>query len=148
MADTIRISAPFLELKPGWFRYYGPGCKEPRAVLVELQGENQQLMVRFTKGMYPTRLTDVPAVGEFAPIIDEGPAIPFSKLWVGDRFKRMDSRGLVIDSEVWTKTDVKSARRHGPEETRWGADSYGYMGSATCSFEGNDLVKFIPVPIQ
>lgn len=145
MADDIRIKAPFEEVREGWYRYYAPGCNESRAVQVEMIDE--RLFVIFTPGMYPTPLRDVPAMGEFA-VIDTGPKIvKFSDLTGGDRFKRLDVKDQPVPNEVWTKLYAGTARRHGPEETRWGGLSFGYIGSAVCSFEVDDRVLFIPVPL-
>jgi hypothetical protein len=145
MPDPIRITAPFTELNDGWYRYYPPGSNEPRAVRVEMIDET--MFVHFTPGLYPTKIEDVHVMGEFALIDQDGPIVKFSDLWVGDRFQRLDGNCKPAQGEVWTKLDRTGARRHGPEETRWGGKSYGYVGSASCSFELNDLVKFVPVAL-
>ena len=145
MAEEIRIKAPFDDVNEGWYRYYAPGCNESKAVRVEMIDETKY--VHFTPGMYPTRLGDIHAMGEFAPI-DTGPKIvKFSDLTGGDRFQRIDGNDNPYKGEVWTKLYAGTARRHGPEETRWGSLSYGYIGSATCSFEVDERVLFIPVPL-
>ena len=145
MADEIRIQSPFEEVREGWYRYYAPGCNEARAVRVEMIDET--LYVHFTPGMYPGRLADVPAMGEFVRIDTDPKIVKFSDLTGGDRFKRLDSKDQPVQNEVWTKLYAGTARRHGPEETRWGGLSFGYIGSAACSFEVDDRVLFIPVPL-
>ena len=145
MADEHRIKAPFTELKAGKYRYYAPGSNEPVVVTVE---EDDMLYVRFKKGYFPTPLRDIHVEGTFAEYSDDGAIVKFRELWVGDRFRRLDASRKPYEGEVWTKLDVDSARRHGSEETRWGGLSYGYVGSANCSFEPDDLVKFVPVPVD
>lgn len=64
-------------------------------------------------------------------------ALPFSKLWVGDRFEQGD--GI-----VWTKISRDTARRHGLESVALRERGYGYIGDALCSFEEIDPVFFLP----
>lgn len=146
MADENRIKAPFKELRRGMYRYYAPGSNDP--VLVTIEKDKGDVFVRFKEGYYPTLIKDIHVEGTFAKFEADGDIVKFKDLWVGDRFQRLDAARSPYKGEVWTKLDGTGARRHAPEETRWGGKSYGYVGSASCSFEADDLVKFVPVPIS
>jgi len=145
MADEKRIKAPFKELRRGTYRYYAPGSSEP--VIVTIEKTMGDTFVRFKKGYYPTLLKDIHVEGAFAKYEADGDIVRFSDLWLGDRFQRLDAARSPYQGEVWTKLGHDNARRHGPEEIRWGGKGYGYIGSASCSFEPDDFVKFIPVPL-
>lgn len=65
--------------------------------------------------------------------------IKFRELTSGDRFYAYGS--------LWTRIQPGTARRHGPESIALKERGYGYIGDGICSFEEDELVKFIP-PVQ
>lgn len=61
-----RVAAPFAELKPGRCRYVPPGGGDINARVIEvLAHADGELRIALTKGMVPTRLSDIPVLGVF-----------------------------------------------------------------------------------
>jgi hypothetical protein len=65
------------------------------------------------------------------------PSVKFSALWLGDRFTSGD--------KLWTKLSHSTARNHSSEELALEENGFGYIGSAVCSFEPDDMVVFAAV---
>lgn len=62
--------------------------------------------------------------------------VMISKLWVGDRFYAYD--------KLWTYLGEHTARNHRKESIQLGERGYGYIGDTICSFEPDELVRFVP----
>lgn len=67
-------------------------------------------------------------------------SVKFSDLWVGDRF--------LEGERLWTKISAGVARCHGPESLLLGDRGYGYIGDNANSFDGHDVVQFIPPTLK
>lgn len=151
MADAKRYEYPFTDLEPGTYRY-GVGKSAPlQTVTVELNPGmhvNTRLVVRFKPGYYPSSLKDLPADAYFQAIPADEMIVDFSELWGGDRFQALYEDGTPVSHQVWTKLDHNTARCHSTEEINLKEHGYGYIGSAACSFQPEEKVKFVPVVLS
>lgn len=146
MSNTRRYEYPFTDLEPGTYRY-GAGSNRPtQTVTVGLNPgmhRDTRLVVTFTPGYYPSSFKDLPHGVYFEEIPEDETIVLFLELWVGDRFQTLRPDGTPV--QVWTKLDSTTARQHRQSEIELKERGYGYVGSATCSFESSEQVKFLPV---
>ena len=151
MADVKRHEWPWKELEPGTYRY-GIGKNKPtQTVTVEVnQGMHvdTKLVVRFKPGYYPSSLRDLAGDAYLEEIPADEKIVEFSELWVGDRFQTLYDDGTPLFNQVWTKLGHNTARQHSPEEIKLNERGYGYIGSATCSFEPDEKVRFVSVVLS
>ena len=148
MAEVKQHVFPFADLEPGTYRYGRTDAAPQQTVTVELNPgmhRDTRLVVRFKPGYYPSSLKDLPCDAVFTAIPADEKIVDFSELWVGDRFQTLYDDGTPLFNQVWTKLSHDTARQHSPEEIKLKERGYGYIGSATCSFEPDEKVRFVPV---